>query len=145
MDHAHVVRCGDGGGCRGADGGGGRDAGGPTRVEHVREILAVDELHRDEDARPVRAELVHRDDAGVSEHGHDARLAREPGLRLARPRRRRDLERDEPAEPLIAREEDLAHATGAQALQDLERADDRAAVEPRRGGQLNPRRRRRVS
>ena len=70
---------------------------------------------------PLRIRLAHVVDHGdvrVRERRGHARLAHEAGRRLAVPRGRRGqpLERDEPVQPRVLGEPDLAHGSGPEAL-----------------------------
>jgi hypothetical protein len=51
-----------------------------TRFEQAREVLAVDVLHdQEQPIVEIAAEVEHRDDVGMREPRHDARLRHEHG------------------------------------------------------------------
>jgi hypothetical protein len=76
------------------------------------------ELHNE----VVRADVMNRADARMIERRDAARFAREAVTEPAG----RELERDHPVEPCIARGPDFAHPAGADALDELIRPDQLA-------------------
>ncbi len=79
--------------------------------EHLAQRLPLDELHRDEDAPLVLADLVHRRDVWVRDRGRGARLAEHPlsPIVVRLERRRQYFERDRAAQRLVLSPVDDAH------------------------------------
>ena len=111
----------------------------------LREVLSVDELHRDRVHRARLLDAVNRRDVGVVERGQRLRLAREPRqpVIVSRDGVGQDLERDVSLQPEVAGAVHLAHSTCAEAIDDLVRTNVLARREThdcRRlyGGRVNP-------
>ena len=97
------------------------------RSSRAAQRLALEQLHGDEDAPGVLADLVDLADVGMVDAGGGAGLAPQPLARgLVRRRRRQRLEGDGPGQPLVAGGVDHAHP----AFADL--ALDRVVADPRR-------------
>ncbi len=120
VQHAEVVR----GGEAGADLA--RDLGGPLLgeaadpLQQQRQVLAVDQLHRQEHAAVVLADVVDAADVAVRHLARDAHLVvelRQP-LRILGDGRRQELQRDVLAEAQILGAVDLAHAAAADQAED---------------------------
>ena len=96
------------------------------------ERVALDELHRDEDALVQRARVVDGDDVGVRQARHRLGLAQQPRPALgARPRPpARQLERDAPIQLGIIRRVDHAHAAAPDRAQHLIAVDLRPRCQP---------------
>jgi hypothetical protein len=79
-------------------------------------------LHGDEARPPVRTlhvvDLVDDRDVGMGERRGDAGLAQQPRAGRVVPAGGQHLERDLPAQPQVLGQVDLAHAPGAQPLDD---------------------------
>ena len=119
----------------------------------LRQRLAAHVLHHVEPAAVVEdARVVDRHDARVLEVREDARLLAQPGLEIARRRRRvRHLDRDLALEPSIVGGVDRPHAAAAERPADLvavrrqrrprrrlAEPRDRAVGEPRHGSISRP-------
>jgi hypothetical protein len=102
----------------------------------LRQVLAVEELHDEELAPFVVADVVERADVGMLERGDRARLAVEAlaELRVGGKGRRQDLDGDGAIEPGVARAVDLPHAAGADGIADF------VWTETRPGGKAHERR-----
>ena len=110
------------------------------RPQPVAQRLARDELHREKRDAIRLPGLEEGRDRGMLQPGARLGLPDEPGPRFGRQRLRQHLDRRHTAEREIAGEEDLAHASGPQALLDAivrEGATDQASP-PR--ARLSPRR-----
>ena len=83
---------------------------------HARsQRVALDVLHDDEIAPGrVGADFIDRANTVMLESGHRAGFTQEPATRLIVGGRDQKLDRDQPVQPRIASEEDLAHAARAQ-------------------------------
>ncbi len=121
VQHAFAVRGADGGAHRRQDAHRLVGVQPALALEHVPEILAVDELH-DEVGAAVgkRAVVVDRDDRGMLQPRDDLRLAPEPapGLGVAEQLGAHDLQRDEAIEPHVARPVHGAHPAAPEELLD---------------------------
>ena len=100
-----------------------------------RQRLALRVLHDDARVLADVEDVVDGGDVGVRDVGSRTRLAQETRAHLRRVERRirEGLEGDLPAKTGVEREKDLAHAAGAQALEDTIRAD-RLAIHATSGG-----------
>ena len=89
------------------------------------ERLALHQFHRDELDAAVAADVEHGDDVRVVERGGGARLLREPapGVVVQAASREEGFQRDVAVQPGVAGAIDLAHASGAERLEDLIRAE----------------------
>jgi hypothetical protein len=108
-------------------------------VENLAERLAVDELHRDEDRLARGSDLVDRDDVLVVQRRRRARLLLEAlaPVRVGGELRREDLDGDLAPEARVSRAIDLAHPSGAERREDLERTEARSGRERHgRGGAI---------
>ena len=90
-------------------------------VEERAQLLALDELERDEEVPLGLTELEQARDVRVLHRGRDARLVDEhrDEVVVLGDRRQDALERDERAATRVASAEDLGHAAGAQAPEEL--------------------------
>ena len=90
-------------------------------LDDLGQRLAVDQLHDQVRAaeRAVLAVVEDPGDPGVGERGREARLGAEPGTELlvVGVHGRQHLDRDRPAEDLVATAPDLAHAAGSDPLE----------------------------
>ena len=88
----------------------------PAPRELLRERLAVDVLHRDEQARLVAAGVVDLHDVRVRDARGEPRLAQEPGPKalVVGQVLREHLERDRPSEHRVVREIDGRHTAAAE-------------------------------
>ncbi len=102
-------------------------AGPRARAQPRLEGGALDELHGDEDAVAVGADVVHCDDVGVAQAGHRLGLAQQSGVavdaRLGRAAAGdglavQQLERDLAVELRVVGRVDHAHAAGTERVQD---------------------------
>ena len=86
---------------------------------------AVDVLHRDEQVPVDLADVVHRDDVGMSQVGDRPRFAEKPFAKLAVLTKVgfEDLDRDGPVELRVAGEIDRRHPAEADSAFDLVAAD----------------------
>ena len=101
-----------------------------------REVLAVDELHREERSALVNAGVMHRDHTGMGELGEKPSLANE--LRLVASGPAQQLDRDLAVEQRIEARVDLAAAAFAE-LREQHEAPDGLAVNRTRGFALHER------
>ncbi len=85
-------------------------------AQAVGERFAVQEFRDDEDLVPFAPDVVNREDVGVGERGHGARLALEAGAPVGVVCHvgRQHLQRHVAPQPRIARPVDLAHAAGPE-------------------------------
>ena len=97
----------------------------PLPLDRAVERLTGDELHDDERPAVQLADVVDGDDIRVVEQGRQPGLTREALGRdvVRRQLVRHELDRDEPAQPRIARLVDLSHAAGPEGADDLVDAD----------------------
>ena len=99
----------------------------------MREGLALDILHDQEDGRAVFADVVERADIRVCDAGDGARFVAEPFDPAAwrvQELAREQLDGDGPIQSRIARPIDFAHPAGAKRRKDLERAESGAGARP---------------
>jgi hypothetical protein len=100
-----------------------------TRTHELGERLAVDELHRHEDAAAEGGDVVHRDDVGVLETRHRLRLAQQPGAAVASAVVAQQLDRHLAVELGVVGGVDHAHAALAEAVEDQVAPEAGAALE----------------
>jgi hypothetical protein len=117
-------------------------------LQLIGERLAFEQLHRDEEASGVFADLVDLTDVGMVDAGGRARFAPQPFTpRLVTGQRRQRLQRDGAPEALVARLVDDAHAALAELAGDRVLAETSRHARPRRvigrPGRVTGRRRRR--
>ena len=113
-----------------------------TAVQPIGERLALEQLHRDEEAGRVLADFVDLADVGMVDARRGARLAPEaPARRLVGRQRRHHLDGDRAPEALVAGLVHHAHAALAQAaahrvVPDAGGQGLRRRINPDRGGRI---------
>lgn len=93
----------------------------PPLPDEVPEILALQQLHDDEESPVILAEVMHGHDVGVAQPGARLRLTEEAGAELVRDGGLAgdELERDEALQYGVVGFEDHAHATAADPFENL--------------------------
>ena len=106
----------------------------PELADQRAHVAAADVPHRDEQHAARLAGLEDRDDVRVIDRGGGPRLADEslPERVVGGQRRRQDLQRDRPVEPLVVRAEHHGHAALADLLLEQIAGDPRAGREAAR-------------
>jgi hypothetical protein len=107
----------------------------PGAGQHLRQRLAVDELHHQEGDPAAAPVIVDRRDRGMVDAGHGFRLDEEPlgEVRLPGHPGQHGLDGDDPAEHLVDGPPHLTHATGTDP-----RVEPVAVAEPETGVQHDP-------
>ncbi len=112
---------------------------GPTALEDRRQVLTVDEAHREVERAALLTRLVDRDDVGVVQR------SREPGLtpearaevQVLGERRRDHLERDGTLQAVLNRSVHHAHPAAADDTLDLVAAETRPGLKLRHRAELS--------
>jgi hypothetical protein len=99
---------------------------------HVAQRAAGDELHDEEEAAVLLADVVHGHDVGMVEGGRRPRLAQETLARLGHVGRRQQLDRHLAVEGDVAGPPDLAHAALAEHLHEAVAAPEQLPGDQRR-------------